>query len=87
MKLTAIGIVTDSCPICSELKRRLIRDFAVKKIDLEFVEISYDIDPKTAVEEASKLGVNEIPSFVIANDVFTPSYDWNQVLKTFKKVT
>lgn len=86
MKLQAVGIVTGSCPICSELKRRLIRDFALKKIDLEFVEISYDIDPKTAVEEALKFGIEEIPSFLIAEEIFTPSYDWNQILKVIKNI-
>lgn len=86
MTITAIGITTNSCPVCSELKRRLIRDFSVKKIDLDFVEIFYDIDPKGAIEEASKFGIEEIPSFVIAEEIFTPSYDWNQVLNVFKRI-
>ena len=87
MTITAVGITTHSCPVCSELKRRLVRDFSVKKIDLDFVEIFYDIDPNGAIEEASKFGIEEIPSFVISEEIFTPSYDWNQVLKVLKRIS
>lgn len=81
MKISAIGIITDSCPVCSELKRRLTKDFLFKKIELEFEEISYDSDPDMAIEEASKLGIESIPSFYIAGEIFTSNYHWDQVLK------
>jgi len=69
-----IGIVSSGCSKCNELKSRLEKDFHSMGVEIEFIEYVYEIDSAAAVETAEKFGLDDIPSFYVAGEVFRGDY-------------
>ena len=81
MNVTAIGLVSDTCHECAELRETLRKIFAGKGITLDFVEVNYDDDPTGSMESVSSLGLSSPPSFLIGEVVFTTYYSSSEFEK------
>ena len=86
MRVTAIGITSNSCPECSELKNLLQRDFLKYNIYLDFVEVIYDEDPKEAMKLSEEMGIKTTPSFLICDEIFPRYYDSYKITKIVNKI-
>lgn len=74
ISVTVVGLVSDTCPECQDLRDELKRKFLEISIILEFVEVSYDDDPQGSIESLADFGISEVPSFYIGGIVFTKYY-------------
>ena len=86
MKTTAIGIVSNSCPTCTELKSLLQRDFSKYDIEIDFVEVIYEEDPKEAVRLSEEFKLNYFPSFLVGGIVFPRYYDSSNIIKSVNNI-
>lgn len=86
MKTTAIGLVSDSCNECSDLRQRLIESFCKFGIDLEFVDVSYDDDPHGSLESLADLGMTSVPSFLVGGVVFFTYFSGSDVEKSVEAI-
>ena len=75
MTTIVVGLVSDSCHECEELRQRLTEAFFSRNIELEFVEVNYDDNPADSIESVSVLGLVEVPSFLIGGVIFTQYYN------------
>ena len=83
---TVIGLVSDTCHECHDLRENLKRMFAERKIELEFVEVSYDDDPNGSMESVSDFGMTEVPSFYVGGVVFTKYTSSSDLEKAVKAI-
>lgn len=86
MRTTAIGITSNSCPTCTELKNLLQRDFSKYGIDIDFVEIIYEEDPKETNRISEEFGFTCFPSFLVGGEVFPRYYDFSKIVKAVNKI-
>jgi len=85
-KLTSIGIISQSCPKCEQLKNNLRRDFDRAGFPLIFIEIVYEEDPEEAMKVASRFDLKSIPSFYIDGFVFEEYYGESQISAAVKAI-
>ena len=81
MRATAIGLVSDTCHECTDLRESLRKLFGKEGITLDFVEVNYDDDPTGSTESVSSLGLSSPPSFLIGEVVFTTYYSHSEFEK------
>ena len=86
MTATAIGLVSDTCHECSELRESLRKAFKESGIELDFIEVNYDDDPNGSVESVTSLGLSSPPSFLIGEVVFTTYYSQSEFEKSIKTI-
>ncbi len=86
IRATAIGITSNSCPTCGELKNLLRKDFSKYGIEIDFVEVIYEEDPKEAEKISEEYGFDCFPSFFIGEQVFPRYYDSSKIVKAINKI-
>jgi hypothetical protein len=84
--VNAVGIISDGCKECGELKSRLTSDFANRKISISFIEVVYEHDPDEASKLAEAYGLDDLPSFFVSGIVFKKGYEEKDVDRAAKKI-
>ena len=86
MRTTAIGVVSNTCPTCSELKNLLKKDFSKYGIEIDFVEVIYEENPKEATKLSEEFNFTYFPSFLVGEEVFPRYYDASKIIKAVNKI-
>lgn len=86
MKTTVIGLVSNSCHECEDLRQTLVNEFGERGVELEFVDVSFDDDPVGSVEAVAELGLVNPPAFLVGGVVFVPYFSSSDIDRAIEGV-
>jgi len=86
VKVASVGVVTAGCGVCEKLKEKMARNFAAQGVQLDFVEVFYEIDTDYAMSICEEMGFDDIPSFEVAGVVFQDGFADKQVTKALGRL-
>lgn len=86
VKIASIGVVSAGCGTCEKLKEKMRKKFGSKGVTLEFVEVSYEADPKYAISVSEEMGFDDLPSFEVAGVVFQDGFADSQVAEAMARI-
>lgn len=84
--IEAVGVVSTGCRNCNDLRREIARALNDRGIIVQFTEVVYEDGPDVAMDACVKFGLDDMPSYNIADVIFRSGFSEDDVNAAVKAV-